>query len=537
MSTKEHKAPSKRQSGRGHPARQAENLLGAFLQKKLSKKRMTQVEFARLLGVTRDIVRRLIHGSPSKLQPAFEERIYQVLELSETEQQEFQRILFSNSGFAAFARGHPEGEPGSSPSLLQIPAPSDLSLADASSEGFEAFIEKKRVGRAAKPAENELAKLLETHLSKTGMRRSQLAQMVGVAPATITRLFDGSTASLQRETKERICQALSFDVVARTQFYRLTAAERIPLISIHHYTGIDLDELEERLSENQTNFEKGHIEFVVLETQRWYELLKKRFPKKEKRAADLCWRFGMLQGNASEAWLAWEERSQKIIGIYDEIEAHVRSVFTIRDESARYLAQIQARLAPMYRELKRYQESLDYYTLALDTYARLEDTPENIRLRVELYYSRAHVYAIQGKKDLWQKDIGLARERAQKEKDSERRQQLDGLITYTEGEGYKRLATRGQGYDLLTSTLTDDLYHLVAEGLRCFELARIQMEGSKWIGHGILNRVAQAQCMALVSPKEAIKQANQLRAIALESYPSIVQKVDNTIRFAQKRLN
>jgi transcriptional regulator with XRE-family HTH domain len=529
------------QSGPGRRAKQAENALGIFIQKRLAAKRITQSEFAQLLGVTRDIVHRLIHDSPSKLHASLEERIYQVLELNDTERQQFQQILSNNSCIVLPPVGLPERSTDIYPSIPHISSHSPATSSDVSREDREVSREKRLDGRgrAAKPVESELGKFLDTHIRSVGIKRSQLAQQVGVSPSTITRFVNGNTSAIQRETKDRICQVLGFDGVIRSQFYRLASAERIPVISIHQFSDIDLDVFENRLRENQFYFDKGLIEAAMLNTREHYSTLKRRFPgKKEKRAANLRWGFGILYATAMEAYLPWEGRSRSIISIYSDIVEDVQNIFTVQEAAAPYLVQIQARLAPMYRELDQFKESLGQFTGALDKclHFDLKSTPEYRKLLVELYYSRAHVYAIQGREDLWRRDIGFAKMRAQEEKDPERYQYLAGLITYTEGEGYKRLATEGQGYGGLALKLKDRQKEFAIQGLRCFEQAHVQMEGSKWVGHGILNKVAMAQCMALVEPDAAINLAMRLRTDAQKSYPSIVQKIDNTIKYAQKRL-
>lgn len=134
-----------------------------------------------------------------------------------------------------------------------------------------------------------------------------------------------------------------------------------------------------------------------------------------------------------------------------------------------------------------------------------------------------------GERNLWQEDIRKARMRAGEEKDEKRRRELVGLVDYTEGEGYKRLAFNES--NLFTREQKEEF---ARKGLKLFEASH--MEESRWIGHRILNGVAQAQCMALIDPETALKDAERLRAEALQFYPSIVQKIDRIIDYARKRL-
>jgi plasmid maintenance system antidote protein VapI len=528
-----------RQSGRGRRANiihDTENPLGSFLQSMMERRGITQTDFARMLDLSRDKVRRLISRNAIEIQSWIAERIVQVLGLSDAEREEFSRLMTANRQVESLTQTLPEE--GTGPIASVAPHEVWLSLPSAS-PSFDVPLKGKRDtnekqvskrGRKAVEPLTDIGRFLEDHLRENGMRRSDLAKAIEVAPSTITRFMQGNTAAIREETKERICRELGLDTSARLEFDRLTAHELQVAITVHKFTSIDLDELAKNLHELQGFYERGLADFVLLEAHRLYLFLKRaEFSKSERRALDLQWRFGMLRGSANEAAVQWDDRVIPTIAFYNELEEEIKLRGIQEDLSKIYIAHIQTRRAPLYRQLNKYQQSLREFTEALDVYAHYLDTSEDRRLLVELYYSRAHVYAVQGMKERWEKDIERARMRAEEEKDEKRRRELVGLVVYTEGEGYKRLAFNEE-----RAFSKETREEFARKGLALFGISH--MEESKWVGHGILNGVARAECMALIDPAAALKEAERLRTEATRSYPSIVQKIDRVITYARQRL-
>jgi hypothetical protein len=213
-----------------------------------------------------------------------------------------------------------------------------------------------------------------------------------------------------------------------------------------------------------------------------------------------------------------------MIGIYDRIEAEVLSKLPTQSQHS-YHVQLLARRAPLYREMGIPGKSLEQFTLALNKCLRKTDDIESL---VELYYSRAHVWAVIGDERRWQIDLSRAKEYSQ-QADHVSSKNLCHLITYTEGEGYKRLA-----YNTHLNLPNSRRVGYAEQGIACFKQSHL--EESPWVGHAILNGVAEAQCLILIDPDEAMCRAKNLQIKAHQLYPSIVQKIERTIDAAQKRL-
>ncbi|MGH2498255.1 MAG: helix-turn-helix domain-containing protein [Ktedonobacteraceae bacterium] len=530
------------QSGRGRRANRVskkENPLGSFLQSRMERNTITQTDFARMIGISRDKVRRLISRDPQpiEIQDWLVARIIQALDMSATEQEEFNRLLSGGRSIDSPPPILPEasaidatGTASEGAVWLSIPSASvTLALPAKRQEVTEEKYADER-GRKAVEPQPGIGTFLAEHLQAKGIKRSDLARTVKVDPATVTRLIEGKTA-IRDETREQICLALGLNEAERLEFGRLIPKGRTADISVHKYSNIDFECLIERLLELHGYYEKGQAEYVLLEARRFYQQLRRApFTKEEIRAIDLQWRFGMLSGSANEAVQAWEDRVLPTINLYDLVQSDIESTGISPKKAETYIAHIQARRAPLYRQLKDYDRSRREFTKALDVYSRYkEPRPEDRRLIVELYYSRAHVYAVQGKRIDWERDIQFARMWAEAEKDEMRHRELVGLVDYTEGEGFKRLA-----FNEYQTFSRESREEFALKGLELFKISH--MEESRWIGHRILNQVARVQCLAFIDPAAALKEAENLRTVAEQHYRSIIQKIDQVIDYARKQL-
>lgn len=290
------------------------------------------------------------------------------------------------------------------------------------------------------------------------------------------------------------------------------------------FSSVDLDHADYIVSELQDHFHRGNASYVLQVARRYIRQLEQAaLPSGITRATEIQMRLSMLFARAQECVLPWYERVSPTIDTYDRIESAVLTKLP-RSSYPWYHAQLLARRAPLYRESGNMGKSLEQFTLALD-YCLSEVVDSE--LPVELYYSRAHIWAIKGDERLWQVDLHRAKEYAQKAGyvDSN----LLRLITYTEGEGYKRLA-----FNKRLDLTKDRRTQYAAQGIAHFQYSHL--EKSQWVGHALLSRVAEAQCLILLEPEEAIRRAESLRAEAQRLYPSIVQKIDRTIDIARQHL-
>jgi tetratricopeptide (TPR) repeat protein len=292
------------------------------------------------------------------------------------------------------------------------------------------------------------------------------------------------------------------------------------------FTTIDLDWAEEYARELQCLFEKGNVQYVLEAATHCYNMIEHaQFPATVSRAAELQMRFGLLLARVQDATLPWYQRAYPAIQTYNRIEEEILHKYPLRAFPF-YRAYLLAHRGPLFREIGQLEKSIEQFTRALDTHIHdLDDTA----LHVELYYSRAHVWAVRGNINNWLQDLEAARTVAQTAQGDQRKQLL-GLINYTQGEGYKRLA-----YNRRLDLSDPQRAQCAARGLTCFEQAHFALEKC-WAAHTLIHGVAEAQCLVWLDPNESILQAERLRVQAHRVYPSIVQKIDHTIRVARSRL-
>jgi transcriptional regulator with XRE-family HTH domain len=490
---------------RGRQARPAITPLGKFLQKQLKEKGITLSEFAQRLHVSRSTVNRLLYSDPAFIDSVFEESICLVLALQERERQNIHELV-------------DEIHRSTAPSIKAADISSTNQLDTGSTRGR---------GRPAKLPANPLAAFLQKHLQANGIKRQELARRLHVSPSTISRLLNGDTETVHSMNEGSICQALNMDDGERRKFQELIHGGLLhekKLFALVTTKGIDLDWADYYAEELQRQFDQGNAKYVLEEAKRYYNM---RYPAKDVRSPEILMRFGKLLATAQDVLLPWNDRILPTIHTYDRIENMLFSFPLKKIPSYQtHYAYILAHRAPLYREIGQLGESSREFTIALEECIREVD---DIDLHVELYYSRAHVWVVQGNIHNWLRDLEAARAVAQTAHGDQRKQLL-GLITYTQGEGYKRLA-----YNNRLNLSSRQRTHYAAQGLACFEQTGFVAQ-RRWAAHALIHGVAEAQCLVSLDPNEAIRRCEQMRIRAEQVYPSIVQKINTTIAAAQRLL-
>lgn len=327
------------------------------------------------------------------------------------------------------------------------------------------------------------------------------------------------------ETTKKMERRAFLKLSGNASIFMVAAGMGVSVPIVTKYAAIDLDWAGSHMRELQHHFNQGNARYVLKEAARCYaELKQAKLPRNVPRAAEIQMRFGMLLASAQESVLPWVERTLPAMNTYNAIEKDVLSKLPLRRSSS-YFPYLLARQAPLYRERGDLGRSLELFTSAIEACGHeLED----VGLLVELYYSRAHVRAVLGDERSWRLDFDRAKQYAH-QSNAARSKELLALITYTEGEGYKRLA-----YNQRLDLSEDRRIWYATRGLQCFELSHL--EESRWVGHALLQQLAAAQCMIFIDPNEAICQAQHLRIEAQRVYPSMVQKIESTLALAQRRL-
>lgn len=396
-----------------------------------------------------------------------------------------------------------------------------------------------RRGRKAAPPPNELAACIQKHLDTLGLTRAELAKRLNVSPSTIGRLLNGDTRVVQRVSAERICEVLGLDEMERRAFLKL--AGEVSAASFAMATGtlfpkvldqtMNLEFADSHIDALQRLLNKGEAVYVLESAKFWYNKLLQEYPDtKDARIATAQMRFGMLLGSAQIFVLPWYQRSGKAIRTFNHIEGHIICRFDLHGPFRHMHAQLIGHRAPLYRELKLFEESIKQFDDGLSYIEGIDDE----MLHTSLMRNRAHIMAILGDELHWAREIETAARYAQRL----HRMQSENFISMVinmQSEGYRRLA-----FSLRTdcSLPTREKYaKLALEGFqRSGEVSERLGFRYREVARRLVVQVSEAQCLVWLDPHESIRKAEALRSLGLQFYPTILDKIDRVLFFAHQRL-
>lgn len=420
-----------------------------------------------------------------------------------------------------------------------------------SDPGSLTVVIRRKRGRPPTNPTTPLARFLTSRMSALGLSRQDFATRLGTTTSTVSRLLNGQTTAARGITESRICKALELTGMNRREFLRLaraaTAFTMAASVATLKHRHMDLDLVDDRVAELYQLMRHGEAEMVLRHAQRWHDQLAgASLSPTDPRAAAAKVRVGLVLGAAQEVVLPWYRRAPMIIRTYERTAQEAIYPFALETVAYQY-AQILERLAPLYRELGNFTQSVAYFDDAL-AFLSTGQPPQagyNHRvlladhvglnvddveaLRSGLLRNRAHIWAVQGNEMLWRQDIQAAYRLAERAA-PERRTVLVGLIQYSEGEGYKRLA-----YARRLAQADDLRARYARQALAAFDRERPHRAG-QWYSHDLLARVAEAQCLVWLDPNEAILQAERLRETAGRISPGMLDKIARTITHARLRL-
>jgi transcriptional regulator with XRE-family HTH domain len=392
-----------------------------------------------------------------------------------------------------------------------------------------------RRGRPTKASTTELGTFIQKRLDAIGITRVEIAKQLQVSPSTIGRLLNGDTKVVQRVSAEDLSKVLRLNDMQRGEFLKLVGVIgagtfALPIGGGGQQTAkdqIDLDMANDYAEALQHLLEHGQSRapYVMEKAQHWYDKLTQiaSSSKKDERIGATQVQFGLLLGRAQEAALPWYKRGNIAIQTYNHIENTVIVKFGLHTFQHDYTRLIERR-AGLLREVGRFEESSFQYEYGISWVRSLEDH----KLRSSLFRHYAHVKANQGEADPWARRIEDAQRDAQRI-NSPYRDEYYGLIHYNMGEGYKRLA-----FDTRHEIPVSIRASYAQKALDCFALSREALKLDS-VAHYLVGQVSVAQCLIWIDPDEAIRQAQQIRDLAIQFYPSLLMKIDHTIYLAKLR--
>jgi hypothetical protein len=316
----------------------------------------------------------------------------------------------------------------------------------------------------------------------------------------------------------------------RRELLRLAAAGALALtiaapVSLRT-RGLDFDEVEQRLAAVEALRALGQPREAWAASQALDlrgMIRRARALERDPVARATRYRYDFMLASLQEQLLPWKGRRAAAIAWYD----HARDALLAHAtpaEVSHEMAQLYERTAPLYRELGDLSESIWQYDFALRQ--RMERT-EDLALAVHLWRNRAHVWASQGDERQWRSDLEAARGVIER-LPADMRDELYGLIAYSEGEGLKRLAEQP---DLAPRERLALARRAHATLLRSLELTRRQ-----WAGHDVVARISIAQTLVWLDAEAALAAVETLSPVVALQYPAYVSKLDETRAAAWRAL-
>jgi len=378
--------------------------------------------------------------------------------------------------------------------------------------------------------------------------RAELAKRLQVSASTIVRMLNGDTKVIQKISPESISNALELDEMERRAFLKIASTAGFALATgvatskaVLRYK-IDLDMADGYVESLRRLFDQGgHAHYVLESAQKAYDRLTEEavlYPK-DKRLAATQLHFGLLLGNAQAFILPWDQRAARVFRTYTMVEKDVIRHFELQTFQHDY-AILLANRAPFLRELGNFDRSLLNYDLGIHLAKGIDDPS----LRAGLFRNRAYIHAIIGDETRWRWELDGARRDALQISATYPEETL-ALITYTEAEGYKRLAFNPR-MELPRRVRLEYAQH----ALHNFTQALAEMEHRPEVQGSLmrsatelssrsltlLTRVSEAQCLVLIDPAEAIRRLEQMRNDVEMYYPALLAKLERTLRIARGQL-
>lgn len=494
-------AGSLRQGKRGRPAQQAAGATGTYVQVALERAGLSEQELARRLGVSHSTISRLVHGRIAHSTRITLDALMDALELADDDRGVFREMF---SGLATDVRA--ANQPLST--VLRSTG------ADRESGG-------RRRGRPPR-VNSAIGSHIQVALDGVGATQAALADVLGVSPSTVSRIVSGQTARSHRIEADAVAAALKMDDMKRREFLRMAGemgalALAVGLgapnfVKLHR---LDLDALDAQISLLEHALDSDYAQNAL---ERAHELCTRAFQAPlaatDRAAADVRIHAAMALGRVQESGLRWYARTQPAMDTYNHLQDTVLCWFAPADMPSAY-ARLYERRAPLYRELGQYGQSIEQFTFAVDACTPHLDDPA---LRVTLYRNRAHVWAVQGQERQWRADLDHALALASTTP-AVMRHELEGMILYSEAEGYKRLAGAILSLDMRARR------RYAEKALDSFDAARY-VGKSQWLAHTVLAEVSEAQCLIWLDAADAIVRLGRLRASAEQIYPSLLAKID-----------
>jgi transcriptional regulator with XRE-family HTH domain len=505
---------------RGRDLKPPATPLGIVLTQWLAQREISASAFAQRLGVSRTTLWRLLQGRSTFTHRLRLVDFCRALGLNGPEAEDFMAACERRVAVRPFPAG-PAADRGLSGG--------GLSGADGPEAGLTAFlVEQLRV---------------------RGLSRAEFARRVAVAPSTISRILGGRVRRTHRVALDAVARALGLDETQQRRLRSLALraglfALRPQLVApaprffaLEQRMGQSLDAIEQEVDELRGRRNQGEVMPVLQRIRALFaQLYDGPAPTSDlARAPELVsamLRVGLEYCEAQAAALNWYARVPCMIRTCDRMAEEVLQhlPFPPKRFVSEYGHVINLR-APQYRNWRPISssrpkrdahEGIWELTWALD---HLMPHLHEPTLQLELLRNRAHTYLVSGDARNWVADLEAAQAILDRIERGERGA-FQALVTYSWGEGYKRIAALPQ----LGREHQRRYAHVAMERLQD---AVVQFP-PEWAGYALLAKIAEAQCLMWLDPDETLRRVELLRAEAQSIYPALAAKIERTAEQAKQ---
>ena len=376
--------------------------------------------------------------------------------------------------------------------------------------------------------------LLQAELCERHISARELARRLGVAPATVTRFLNGAVAR-SRLRIEAVCDAMGLreGSMRRRELLRLAAAGALALSVgapvMLRTRGLDLDEVARRMDGLERLRAAGRLQEAwdaAQEPELRGMIRRARTLERDVPARATRFRYDFVVATMREQrapWTVSAERATQVVAWYEVVQ-HELLRFSPPSEVSHELAQIHERIAPLYREKGDYNASVWSFDFALQQRA---ERAEDMALAVHLWRNRAHVWATRYDERRWREDLDAAGRMVER-LPADMRDELHGLLTYSAGEGLKRLANR-------TGLEWRDRQALARQA-RDTLLRSLTQTRQQWAAHEAVTRLSAAQALVLLDPAAALAELDHLEPLVRAMMPAHVGKLAQARSAAERAL-
>jgi transcriptional regulator with XRE-family HTH domain len=417
---------------------------------------------------------------------------------------------------------------------------------------------RKKTPQSTKPP-TEIGVFIKKCLKGRKKTQKDLADVLGISRTSLWRFLVGEERSeFSDQQLKDLCDFLwsSQEDMNRRKFIKMLGDAglfvSLPIASVEQvitappvlrYQKVDLDGYESAIEGWSAAMHSNHNPQATLQAaEKLHRTLRgMELPAHDERFARVRLRGGMLLATLQETVLPWYDRTGTAIATYSELE---RDIFRLmprsmmRNTFAEEHLRLMTHRAILFRENAHFGSANVDFGRGMDSLAMVFDPC----LRVAFRCQKLHTLAVMNDVIGWQRELIRVREYAEQQRaTTEQKREIDTMIDYIESRAYKRFAWNARGSAALShkrtayaeqSTAVINRMLQVPDGSKAVHGANLQHAGISEEQAKLQLEVSKLEVSVWLDAQEAIAYGARLRSQAETFYPSLIKKIEASMRFA-----